>query len=662
MRRILISFLTALLVACTAQPQPAAPNVPFERQPPPIGQAVDEAFGLDFFGSCAEVLTYLQQHALERVTPWGLDGWGWLEGGNWGADFGRTLLAEAAAPVHSVTNVQEAGVDEPDVIKTDGRIIVALAQGKLHVIDVTGPKARLAGSLALNAPWGSQLFLYKDIALVMSSSFGEGDLLEQGVARWGGMPGTQVIAVDLTDISAPSISGRLTLDGSFVAARLNNATARLVITSGSNQLVFVTPDQFMQQRPEPPILPDPLPEQLANFDPWRIAEAQALAANRQVILNSTVEDWFPRFTYKDEGGFRIVQEGTLAQCDRMARPEVFSGMNITSIVTMNLEDGLRPIDSFGLVSDASTVYASTDSMYVATQQWIDFNRIAPADQPQVVQNAVTDIHRFDLTDPDRTSFAGSGRVPGWLYSQWAMSEHEGRLRVASTTESPWFGWQPGTSQSLVTILEPKDGQLVTAGQIAGLGVGEQIYAVRFIGDAGYVVTFRQTDPLYVLDLRDPTRPAVSGELKIPGYSAYLHPIGNGLLLGVGQDADLNGRVKGTQVSIFNVSDPRDPQRIDKITLPGGYSEAEWDHHAFLYWPNTGLTVIPVQQSDGKNWLAGALAIHVGSNGMTEVGEIKHPSGYLQRSLVVGDHLYTMSDIGIMGNDLETLDEVSWMTF
>ena len=116
--------------------------------------------------------------------------------------------------------------------------------------------------------------------------------------------------------------------------------------------------------------------------------------------------------------------------------------------------------------------------------------------------------------------------------------------------------------------------------------------MRFVGDTGYVVTFRQIDPLHTLDLADPSNPRVLGELKIPGYSAYLHPIGEDLLLGVGQDATSEGRPLGTQLSVFDVSNLRKPTRLYTETSGSGWSEAENDHHAFLYWPRTGLLMIP----------------------------------------------------------------------
>jgi uncharacterized secreted protein with C-terminal beta-propeller domain len=210
------------------------------------------------------------------------------------------------------------------------------------------------------------------------------------------------------------------------------------------------------------------------------------------------------------------------------------------------------------------------------------------------------------------------------------------------------------------------------GRVGGLGQGEQIQAVRFLGDLGYVVTFRQVDPLYVVDLSDPASPKVAGELKILGYSAYLHPLGGDLLLGVGQDATKQGAVKGTQVSVFDVSDPSAPGRVDQVRVSDGSSEVEWDHHAFLYWEPAGLAVLPLnvwsQEPDKGGMFAGALAVRVSDGQLDEAGRLRHEDirpeyGYgIRRSLVIGDLLYTMAETGIEAVDLATLKDVASVSF
>ena len=194
-----------------------------------------------------------------------------------------------------------------------------------------------------------------------------------------------------------------------------------------------------------------------------------------------------------------------------------------------------------------------------------------------------------------------------------------------------------------------------------LGVTEIIRSVRFMGDVAYVVTFRQTDPLYVIDLSDPRNPRTAGELKIPGFSSYLHPVDDATLIGIGQAATEEGRPIGTQVSLFDVSDPAAPRRIARRELDGDWSEAESDHHAVLYWPATGLLALPVTSYDGGG---GAVGLSVSrASGITPIARVRHPgSAQVRRSLVLGGALYTVSDAGILASDLGTLAERGYASF
>ncbi|HUP31676.1 MAG TPA: beta-propeller domain-containing protein, partial [Gaiellaceae bacterium] len=213
----------------------------------------------------------------------------------------------------------------------------------------------------------------------------------------------------------------------------------------------------------------------------------------------------------------------------------------------------------------------------------------------------------------------------------------------------------------LTTLRPAGGALVQAGRIGGLGKGERVYAVRMIGDTGYVVTFRQIDPLYTVDLAVPERPRVLGELKIPGYSAYLHPVGDDLLLGVGQDASEDGRPLGTQLSLFDVSNLRSPTRLHKEHLGLGWSEAESDHHAFLYWPRTGLMVIPFEQRAVGYRISRARGIDFAGRIDHEAGKLTYTPG-VRRALVVRDSVLTVSDAGVKSSSLATLAERGWAAF
>jgi hypothetical protein len=190
------------------------------------------------------------------------------------------------------------------------------------------------------------------------------------------------------------------------------------------------------------------------------------------------------------------------------------------------------------------------------------------------------VHAFRL-DPGRTTYVGSGTVAGTVRDRWSLSEYDGHLRVATALGDPW---QP--RENSVVVLEERQGRLVRTGRVDGLGKGEQIKAVRWLGGRAVVVTFRETDPLYTLDLTDPARPRVEGELKIPGYSAYLHPVGDDLLLGLGHHATRRGTDLGTQAATFDLRDRTDVRRIDTTGFgPGTELGIEWDPRAFTYLPD-----------------------------------------------------------------------------
>ena len=292
----------------------------------------------------------------------------------------------------------------------------------------------------------------------------------------------------------------------------------------------------------------------------------------------------------------------------------------------------------------------------------------------------TSLHRFDISGEDQAAYVASGQVEGILHSQFALDEHEGILRVVVTDGADWRRGSEVPETSVVALDTVRD-RLVEVGSVGGLGKNERVYSVRFIEDKAYVVTFRQVDPLYVVDMSDPTNPTVEGELKINGYSSYLHPIGEDILLGVGQDATEQGRVLGTQVSVFDVSDPENPIRMSRLTFEDAYSEAEWDHHAFLWWPADEIVILPIQRwswderNETEKHYAGAVVVKANSQRVEKLGEIEHPSQSdpeceecwtwtepIMRSVIIGDSLFTISQTGVMVSDLDTLEQQEWLRF
>ena len=219
---------------------------------------------------------------------------------------------------------------------------------------------------------------------------------------------------------------------------------------------------------------------------------------------------------------------------------------------------------------------------------------------------------------------------------------------------------------MVSVLRPSGDRLDVVGSVGGLGRGETIHSVRFLGDRAYVVTFRQTDPLYTIDLSDPTAPRVAGELKITGYSAYLHPLDGERLLGIGQEATAQGQVTGMQVSVFDVSDPAAPSRLSQVVLPGAGTEAEWDHHAVLV--HDGLVVLPyerwsgptVDRPEGHEAAAAVLELEDGQVRMrgtvasTEGRGVDPWTAAVRRVLVVDGRLVTVARGEVAIHDPATL--------
>ena len=606
---------------------------------------------LEAFDACDDLLTYLRTEGAKVVGAYGFDGGPMFFGERMAATAGvaeDAAAAPSAAPVaqareadqagtdYSTTNVQEAGVDEPDLVKTDGKRLVTLAGGRLRVVDLTGPEPRLAASLSVGPAdqyLDGQLLLHGDRVLVLHADFDVPDqpmpvepqpspgfaARDMAVAPPRGVARTAVTAVDISDVDAPKVAEEVVLDGSLVAARMVDGVARVVLRSGPPNLPFLYPSGSEE------------------------SIGVATERNREAVAESTLEDWLPSFTVGGGSSQR------LTDCREVSRPQVFSGVGMLTVVSVDAEDP-RPGPGATVVGAGETVYASAEHLYVTSTAW---QAPDPQSQQPVRPTTTTDVHKFAIGDPVRTTYKASGKVKGRLLNSFSMSEHEGDLRVATTDDA--------AMESAVAVLRQQDGALVEVGAVGGLGKTERIYAVRFLGDRGYVVTFRQTDPLYVLDLADPAAPKVTGELKIPGYSAYLHPIGDHRLLGIGQDASEQGRIQGTQVSLFDVSDPAAPKRLANATLPQSQSEAEYDHHAFLWWARTNLAVLPV--NDWQAGRTGAVGFRVEADAVTQSGRITQRDGQqIRRTVVVGDRLLTLSELGLQANDLTSLAERSWLAY
>ncbi len=598
------------------------------------------------FAECSALLDHLKAEASERVGPWGLSG-----GGYFGPEVEEAMEDEAmedsaggdgstAQPVSesssdsaeggsdgdfSGTNVQELGVDEPDMVKTDGKRIYVLKDSRLIVFDVSGDAPERVHDIELSNTddagngdegegqnaWFHQMFITTADAGTKVYVIGEGngalpaadDATNSGPEGRFYVQSTVIREVDLSDAEANPGIRSLHIEGNSVSARLVGSDLRFVVSTFPNDLGFVSPG--------------------ANNEK---AEEKAIAVNKEVIAESTLEDWLPAYSLVANGE---VTTGLLSQCDQVHQPNEFAGFGALSVVSIDTSTPLAASTSSSVLSEGRTVYASTEALFVTTNSWIDPRSWEdPEFRPE--DDWSTSIHKFSTPMGAAAEYQASGSVDGSLLNQFSMSEYDGVFRVATTEGSPW-GRSEETSVSSITTFEQQGDQLVQLGHVGGMGEGEQIFSVRYVGDLAYVVTFRQTDPLYTVDLADPANPTILGELKITGYSGYLHPISDTLVVGIGQEASEEGRTEGAKVTLFDVSDLAAPTALDSWVLPNSYTEAEWDHRSALWWADENLLVIPVQQwgsgngdegSSGEGFF-GAVALTIADGTITEKGRLSH---------------------------------------
>jgi Beta propeller domain len=482
----------------------------------------------------------------------------------------------------------------------------------------------------------------------------------------------------------PRVVSSYRIGGTLVDVREIGSVARVVISSQPRLYFPAQPGAAPAATAQTGAAPGPA-------QPGTASTARLVAANRAIIAHAGLDAWLPRFT-ETAGGVTITGN---VPCTAVSRSATYSGAHLLTVLTFNLASGaLGTGGGVTIAADGTIVYGTTSSLYVASDtRW----RVMPAGYGAAmveVQHPRTYVYRFDVARPGPPRFVAGGSVPGYLLDEYSLSEWNGYLRIATTTGTSWAladGAPAGAqaSSSAVYVLTTRGPVMRTAGRVTGLGISERIYAVRFMGPAGYVVTFRQTDPLYTLDLSDPAHPRVRGTLALTGYSAYLHPASATRLIGIGQQADKMGHIGGLQVSLFDVSDLASPIRLATYALAGASSDAEFDPHAFLYWPSSHLVVVPLQRYDvvpvappapgtpppaqpAPEPQSGALVLELNGTSITETGFISQPAwgnagpgyGYppVERSLVIGQALWTLSDAGLMASSLTTLKQQAWIPF
>jgi hypothetical protein len=525
--------------------------------------------------SCDDLLDSYVRRGVEAVTAFGWDpGWVTFDTAMSASD-ARVSGAETAAgrATYSTprtgratgsatgTNVQEAGVDEPDVVKTDGKHLYRVWDDVLEVYDVSGDEPVRVGQLELDEVRDAETLLAGDRLVVAGR-----DRVEEEFTR--------VLSVDVADPAEPTVVDDRLYAARLLEARLHGGpegTVRLVLTPYLPDLDFVQPRRKRS---------------------WREAERM----NREVVRQSDIEDWLP-----------TVDGEPLLGCEDVAVPaDDDAPLGTVAVVAFGAGD---PEDAraTGVAAGGQVAYFSQDRMYLAEQSFAwgccwafdgpgTSGRVA---MPVGEDDGVTQVFAFAL-DGDRTTYVASGEVEGALADRWSMDSVDAVLRLAVGPTH-----RTGVANSVVTLREDGD-ELVEAGRLDGLGRGEDIKSVRWFDDLAIVVTFRQVDPLYTVDLSDVDDPTLLGELKIPGFSEYLHPLGPHRMIGIGQDADRRGWTRGAQAALLDVHDLTRTRQLDVVAYPrGSQAGVATDPRQFTWLPEqrTALTVVSKGWRGRVGWLS-----------------------------------------------------------
>jgi uncharacterized secreted protein with C-terminal beta-propeller domain len=525
----------------------------------------------------------------------------------------------------SQTNVQVLGVDEADSVKTDGKFLYTLGSQVLSIIDTLS--LDLVHQQAVDGtPVGLYLrgnrltvisYTWRLKPLVLPAGVRlEGDSLQ---GYWGPFPQeveeyVQVSVLDVSDPSAPTVAEETQLDGYYVDSRSIGDRLYMVV---SNPLHVPGP-RYVADGPTHIKY-----ESKQSYIDW--INSGGMETGLPGYTSTTADGQSTHGTFVD-GSQLWVKEGTTS----------LAYQGTTSVALLDIADD-RPdeVKSTTVVGWNPTVYASAGAMYLASPyaEW----------DPAIGE--VTPVVKFMLGS-DAVPLVATARVHGNILNSFSMDESGQYFRVATNE-----GWGTDATNS-VFVLDQVGSELRLTGSAKGIASGERIYSARFIGDRGYLVTFQRTDPLFTLDLSDPTAPKVAGELVIPGFSNYLQPVDATHLLGLGQTADADGHVGAAQLSLFDVSNIANPRRTAVYTVDDGDPNttdaiADTDHHAFAYFPAQGILAFPVREYsyNAGDWQSRTEVVRVDvDNGFAALGSITHP-GYNWlglRAVRVGQTLFSIS--------------------
>jgi uncharacterized secreted protein with C-terminal beta-propeller domain len=585
---------------------------------------------------------------------------------------------------YTQTNTQEQGVDEADFIKTNGTHIF-VASGLDLVVAAVLDNGELdeAGRLTVGGRT-DEMFLYRNMVVIFST-LGENDVPDEiKLARstafesepWYGTdmdlvepmadamycePGmycggggyTQIAAIDVSDPSSPILVRTVTYAGSYVSSRMVDGSVRAVLSSPIQVFQVPTYVNWYEDMDE-----------LASVTKMRAnAKFNALIKKNKSYINDVdLKDILPKKYNSNED----IEVSSIAECSDIYGPSTPAGLGLLSVISLDLDNPSLEQTALSVLGQRGLVYASKTSLYLttATQYVFDAWRAGLWDAE------TSGIHKFDISsDPATVTYKATGTATGRMLNQFCLGEHEGYLRIATTTGSAWGGpWQDGnTLDNHILIFEEDEGDLKEISHLDGIGKEEEIYAARFIGDRGFLVTFFQTDPLFTFDLSDPYNPKVVGEWLGPGYSTYLHPYGADHLIAMGRDE--NWRVT---VTLYDVTDFENPAMVERLPLIEGYdSAAVYEHKAFTFLADQEVLSIPFDgwnyNGNQSGYMTGILLFDVDkTTGFDQLGQLtmresETYEGRAQRSVFIDDVLYGISKCRItsatLANPASVLDSI-----
>lgn len=565
------------------------------------------------------------------------------------ADAGATKTTTSDATRVSTTNVQVAGIDEPDIVKTDGRRIFISNDQPYFRGGIVPMIENVAQPDLITIPPASSAATSVVDVLPPESLAKIGTITESGSLLLDGSElivlGTdKLVGYDVSVPAAPKQNWTMKLDdtASLVTARLRDHHLYLVTqtTIRQDQPCPITPITLDTTafsipcgriyHPVTPVAVDTTFSAMV-IDPANGAVGQSIAfvgssgtttvymSDAALYVASTVlgdmATFFADFFTTDGRG--LLPTNISDRLDRLKSIDISAAAKQTEIgvILGQYESGLGSNEQLKFETDLANLEKAYEAKHIRELQQTNIAKVA------------LDTMRVSAT----------GRVPGTPLNQFALDEFQGALRIATTSNGGFF-FNSGNSVNDVYVL---NAQLKQTGAVTGLGKGERIYAARFIGNRGYLVTFKQTDPFYVLDLSDPAAPAVKGELKIPGFSSYLEPLSDSRVIGVGQEG------RGVKVSLFDVSNVSNPVELAKYQLTDYWTEVSNNHHAFLKDDQHQVVFIP-----GGN---GGYVISYANDTLTLA---KAVSGYaVKRAVYINDTLYVIANDKIVALDEKTWQEI-----